>query len=136
MENKFKNLFACIVLLIIAFTSNYSFAQSLQFCEDVSSDGIPIKASTVFNICSKGGYLKCLTSLPYRVGTSSVNYEVYRIDYDGNEKYDNTIYQEVDPSWTWFYKEITFYDEGRYNIYVYDSSKNFLASAQIRIQYY
>lgn len=136
MKNKQKIITAGFVLLIIILLNNYSSAQSLQFCEDVSSDGVPIKASSVFNISPKGGYLKCLTTLPYRVGTSSVNYEVYRVDYDGNEKYDNTIYQEVDPSWTWFYKEITFYDEGRFNIYVYDSSKNFLASSQIRIQYY
>ncbi len=131
-----KRSFAIILTFLFINLANFGYSQSLQFCEDVGSNGVPIKPSSVFSIESKGGYLKCLTSLPYRVGTSNVNYEVYRIDSEGNEKYDNTIQQAVDPSWTWFFKEITFYDEGRYNIYVYDSDKNFLASQQIRIQYY
>ncbi|HMS34035.1 MAG TPA: hypothetical protein PKC91_08110 [Ignavibacteria bacterium] len=131
-----KNFLVCAVIVLCFVLSNPVFSQSLQFCEDVSKDGVPISASSVFNISTKGGYLKCLTTLPYRINTSSVYYEVYKIDSDGYETYDNTIYQEVDPSWTWFWKEITFYDEGRYNINVYDSEKNFLATAQIRIQYY
>lgn len=124
------------VLTILTGQLSNSYSQSLQFCEEVTSDGVPVKASSVFSINSKGGYLKCLTSLPYRVGTLSVSYEVYKIDADGNETYSNTIYQDTDPSWTWFWKEISFYDASGYNIYVYDSEKNFLASAQIRIQYY
>ncbi|MDZ4712223.1 MAG: hypothetical protein SGI89_07835 [bacterium] len=133
----YSKLFIAVsfTILLSGFSANL-YSQSLQFCEDVTSDGIPIKASSVFNISSKGGFLKCLTSLPYRVGTNSVSYDIYNIDYDGNEKYSNTIYQDVDASWTWFFKEITFYDEGRYNIYVYDADRNFLASSQIRIQYY
>lgn len=136
MKSLIRNITVVGVIVIITLLSNESNSQSLQFCEDVSSDGDPISSSSVFNIGTKGGFLKFLTKLPYRVGTSSVYYEVYRIDGDGNEKYDNTIYQDVDPSWTWFWKEVTFYDAGRFNIYVYDSAKNFLASSQIRIQYY
>lgn len=131
-----RNLSLAISIFLFLFLSNFSYSQSLQFCEDVSSDGVPIKASSVFNIGSNGGYLKSLTSLPYRVGTSSVSYEVYKVDSDGVESYDNTIYQDTDPSWTWFWKELTFYKAGRYNIYVYDADKNFLASSQITIQYY
>ncbi len=131
-----KRYFGIALTVIFLSLGNTAFSQSLQFCEDVGSNGAPIKPSTVFDISNKGGYLKCLTTLPYRVGTSSVSYEVYKIDSEGNEKYDNSIQQTVDPGYTWFWKEITFYDEGRYNIYVYDSDKNFLASQQIRIQYY
>ncbi|MEO8447016.1 MAG: hypothetical protein ABI528_05940 [bacterium] len=131
-----KILISISFILLLSGLSANSYSQSVQFCEDVTSDGVPIKASSVFNISTKGGFLKCLTSLPYRIGTKSVSYDIYNIDYDGNEKYSNTIYQDVDASWTWFFKEITFYDEGRYNIYVYDADRNFLASSQIRIQYY
>ncbi len=130
-----KTKFIICALLAFVFIGSAS-SQSLQFCEDVSSDGAPINASSVFNISSKGGFLKLLTTLPYRVGTTSVSYEVYRIDSDGNENYDNSIWQDVEPSWTWFWKEVTFYDAGRFNIYVYDSDKNFLASSRITIQYY
>ncbi|MEO8664933.1 MAG: hypothetical protein ABI462_05495 [Ignavibacteria bacterium] len=131
-----KRSFVTVLTLLLLCISGITSSQSLQFCEDVGSNGAAIKPSTVFSISTKGGYLKCLTTLPYTVGTSSVSYEVYRIDSEGNETYDNSIQQTVDPGYTWFWKEITFYDEGRYNIYVYDSDKNFLASEQIRIQYY
>ena len=136
MKTIIKSILSVSVFLLLFFTSGISSAQSLQFCEDVSKDGVPIKTSSVFNIGSEGGYLKCLTSLPYRVGTSTVSYEIYKVDSAGNETYDNTIYQDVDVSWTWFWKEITFYKAGSYNINVYDGDKNFLAAAQIRIQYY
>ena len=131
-----KRSFGIALAVLFLSFADFANSQSLQFCEDVGSNGAAIKPSTVFSISTKGGYLKCLTTLPYRVGTTSVSYEVYRIDSEGNETYDNSILQTVDPSYTWFWKEITFYDEGRYNIYVYDSDKNFLASEQIRIQYY
>ena len=135
--NSYNKLLAAVFVIIVSFNfSKVSFSQSLQFCEDVSKDGVPISASSVFNISTKGGYLKCLTTLPYRIGTQTVSYDVYKVDSDGIESYDNTIYQDVDPSWTWFWKDITFYDAGIYNINVYDGEKNFLASSQIRIQYY
>lgn len=128
-----KIILAAILLFVFAGNSS---SQSLQFCEDVNSDGVPIKASTVFNISSKGGYLKFLTTLPYRVGTSTVSYEIYRVNSDGTENFDTSIKQDVDPSWTWFWKEVTFYDSGTFNVYVYDSDRNFLASSQLTIQYY
>jgi hypothetical protein len=136
MRSNIKILLTGIIIFVSIGLNNIVYSQSLEFCEDVSDDGTPINASSVFNIDTKGGYLKCLTILPYRIGTASVSYEVYKVDSEGNESYDNTIYQDVDPSWTWFWKEIIFYDEGRYNISVYDGDKNFLASSQIRIQYY
>lgn len=133
-----KRLFiiGSLIGLLFSFTSNYSFSQTLQFCEDVTEDGKAVTPSSVFNISTKGGYLKVLTTLPYRVGTASIIYEIYKIDDDGYEKYDNTIYQDADPSWTWFWKEITFYKAGLFEIEVYDGDRNFLTSGQIRIQYY
>ena len=136
MKKNIGSVLSVFTFLIIFNLCNTSYSQSLQFCEDVSKDGVPLNTSTVFNISSDGGYLKCLTTLPYRVGTTIVSYEIYKVDADGYETYDNTIKQEVDPSWTWFWKEITFYKAGSYNINVYDGDKNFLASAQIRIQFY
>lgn len=137
MKSQIKKLVSvCFIIFLILFISNNSNSQTLQFCEDVSKDGEAITTSSVFNINTEGGFLKCLTKLPYRVGTTEVSYEIYKVDADGVETYDNTIYQEVDPSWTWFWKEITFYKAGRYNVNVYDGDKNFLASSQIRIQYY
>lgn len=136
MKNKinlFKYILTVIVFLLCA---NVSFSQLLQFCEDVGTSGSPIGESSVFNISEKGGYLKFLVSLPFRVGTKAVSYEIYKVDDDGYETYDNSITQDVEPSWTWFWKEVTFYRAGRFNVYVYDGDRNFLTSSTIRIQFY
>ncbi|MBK8982779.1 MAG: hypothetical protein IPM38_10785 [Ignavibacteria bacterium] len=134
-----KRIFFIAAFLIISAVSgsyNSASSQTLYFCEDVDSEGYAISESSVFNISSKGGFLKFLTRLPYSIGTTSVSYEIFLVDTEGNEKYESTIYQDVEKSWTWFWKEVTFYNAGRYNIYVYDGDKNFLTSSQIRIQYY
>jgi len=49
--------------------------------------------------------------------------------------YDNTIYQDVKPNWVWFWKQITFYDDGVYNIYVYDEDGNYLVSNTLEIEF-
>jgi len=128
-------LLSGVFTLITLFCVNHSYSQSLQFCESVSNDGYPVSESSVFTISEKGGFLKFLVKLPYTIGTNKVTYEIYKIDSDGYENYDNTIYQDVEGSWTWFWKEVTFYQAGRYNIYVYDGDKNFLTSEIVRIQY-
>ncbi|HRB00158.1 MAG TPA: hypothetical protein PK294_06960 [Ignavibacteria bacterium] len=134
-----KKLFFITALLSVIFLSGTYCevkSQSIQFCEDVDSEGMPVSESTVFNISSKGGYLKFLVRLPYKISTSSVSYVIYKIDGDGNENYESTIYQDVEGSWSWFWKEVTFYDSGVYNIAVYDGDNNYLTSGQISIQYY
>jgi len=136
MKAVFKLTLTCSVFfLFFGFESNAS-CQSLQFCENVSSNGAPIAESSVFNISDKGGYFKFLVTLPFTVGTQYVNFEIYKIDSEGNETYDSTINHDVDPSWTWFWKEVTFYEPGRYNVYVFDGVKNLLTSAQVRIQFH
>lgn len=136
MKTKINNIRLFFLFLIFACSVNVSLSQTLKFCEDVTQDGEPVEASSVFNISEKGGYLKFLVNLPYRVGTSSISYEIYKIDDDGYESYENSIIQDVEPSWTWFWKEVTFYKAGRFKVYVYDGDKNFLASSLVRIQYY
>jgi hypothetical protein len=105
-------------------------AQRLYFCEDVSSDGDPIGASSSFTIRNEGDYLKFLVKLPYEVGCRSISYKIYR-----NGDYDNTVYQDTERSWVWFWKEISFYKTGEYDIYVYDCSDNLLASNTLRISW-
>jgi hypothetical protein len=136
MKTMVRALLTCIIITVIFNPGNYLHSQSLQFCEDVSQSGAPIKAGNIFYINDKGGYIDLLTTLPYRVGTKEVTYEIYAVDTEGNESYDNTIHQDVDESLTWFYKEITFMKAGRFNVYVYDGDRNFLTSSQVTIQYY
>lgn len=121
-----------ISLLALAFfvLSGKSNAQSIYFCEDVSSDGYAIGESSVFNISRDGGFLYVLVRLPYEVACRSVRFEIYK---GGN--YDNTVYVDTEKNWVWFYKKITFYSSGNYSFYAYDCFDYLLTSGSVKIQY-
>jgi hypothetical protein len=53
-----------------------------------------------------------------------------------NGDYDNTIYQDTERDWVWFYKQITFYKPGNYSIDVYDSYGSRLVTGYVKVQYY
>ncbi|MGA2667670.1 MAG: hypothetical protein ABSF32_02005 [Ignavibacteria bacterium] len=127
-----KKLFTLsLMALTLMILSSTVRAQTIYFCEDVDRDGYAIHASDVFNISRDGGYLKVLVRLPYTLGCRSVSYEIYR-----NGDYDNTIYQDTERDWVWFYKEITFYKAGNFSIDVYDSYGTRLVTGYVKIQFY
>jgi hypothetical protein len=105
-------------------------AQSIYFCEGVDDDGYAINEASTFTISDDGGYLYVLVRLPYEVECNSVRFEIYR-----NGDYDNTIYLDTDSDWVWFYKQITFYKRGTYDIYVYDCDDYELANGTVKINY-
>ncbi|KAA0210007.1 MAG: hypothetical protein UZ04_CHB001000231 [Chlorobi bacterium OLB4] len=127
-----KKILIALVFILAASTvvTAVSSAQSLYFCEGVDSDGYPINESSTFNISRDGGYLYVLTRLPYRVDCRSVSIVIYR-----NNEYDNTIYVDTERDWVWFWKQITFYKSGDYDIYVYDCNDYLLTSGYLRINY-
>jgi len=116
-----------IALLTLAGTTN---AQSFYVCEGVDNDGYPITESDVFNISRDGGYVYFLTRLPYDLACRSVRYEIYR-----NGDYYETVYQDTERDWRWFWKKYTFYKAGNYDIYVYDCYDYKLTSGYVKIQY-
>ena len=117
------------VLTISVSLIDFSFSQSIYFCEGVENDGEPINESSVFTIPENGGYLYVLVQLPFEIDCGEVAIEIYR-----NGKYDNTINMDTEYNWTWFYKQITFYKSGEYNIEVYDYCNNeFIASGTVEI---
>ena len=118
-----------ISLLIFVFTSTIT-SQSIYFCEGVDDDGYAINESSSFTISRDGGYLYVLVRLPYEVECTSVRYEIYR-----NGDYDNTIYLDTEDDWVWFWKQITFYKRGTYDIYVMDCYDYELASGTVSINY-
>jgi len=71
-----------------------------------------------------------LVRLPYEIECNSVRYEIYR-----NGDYDNTIYLDTDEDWVWFWKQITFYKRGTYDIYVLDCYDYELAYGSVKISY-
>jgi hypothetical protein len=73
--------------------------------------------------------------LPYSINCREVRYEIYKVGRSGRETYDNTIYQDTERDWSWFWKKVTFYDVGKYNVYVYDCYDYLLTSGSVRTQY-
>lgn len=130
-------LLTVLSVLVIGLTASTSplNAQTLYFCEDVDDDGYPENSSTSFTIPSSGGWLKFLVRMDEEIDCKQVKYVIYRTTRTGKEKYDTTIYQDVEEDWVWFWKKITFYDEGKYNVYVYDDNDNFITSGTVRISY-
>lgn len=126
-----------ILVFILGLESKYTSlqAQTLYFCEDVDEDGYPENESSSFTIPSSGGWLKMLVKLDDEVDCSQVKYVIYKVTRSGKEKYNTTINQDVEENWVWFWKKITFYDDGNYNVYVYDKYDNFLTSGSVRINY-
>jgi hypothetical protein len=126
----FRKLLAAslFTFALMAFINTQASSQSMYFCEDVDSDGYPISESSTFNIGSNGGYLKVLIRLPYELNSYTAKYVIYR-----NGDYDNTIYQDAEKDWTWFWQKITFYKSGDYDIYAYDGNDNLLTSGYLRI---
>lgn len=122
-------IFGIVALALLAFAGS-SKAQSMYFCESVSSDGYPVGESSVFNISSNGGYLDVLVKLPYALNCSSVRYELYL-----NGNYETTIYQDSKTNWEWFYQKITFYKSGSWQIYCIDCYDATLASGTLKIQF-
>ncbi len=126
-----KKIFALSVIALALFAfSNNSKGQSMAFCESVDNNGNPIGQSSTFNIGSNGGYLDVLVNIPYNLNCRSIRYEIY---YNGG--YDNTIYQDSQNNWQWFYKQITFYKSGTYQIYCIDCNETTLASGTLTIQF-
>jgi hypothetical protein len=126
--------FSFFALMLFVLTNNLK-AQSMYFCESVSSDGYPVTESSTFTIGSSGGYLDILVKLPYELNCRSVRYEIYKVDSYGSETYSTTISQDTERNWVWFYKQVTFYDSGKYNVYVYDCGDALLTSGSVRIQF-
>jgi hypothetical protein len=122
-------IFSAAVICIILFSMSVN-AQSIYFCEGVDDDGYAINEATSFTIPRDGGYLYVLVRLPYEIDCSSVKFEIYR-----NEKYDNTIYLDTEENWAWFWKQITFYKRGTYDIYVLDCDDNEITSGSVKINF-
>ena len=121
-----------VLYLITIFTAFFPSlnAQSLYFCEGVDDDGYPINEASSFTIPDDGGYLYVLVRLPYEISCSSVKLEIYR-----NGNYDNTIYVDTDEDWVWFWKQVTFYKRGTYEIYVIDCFDVELTYGSLKINY-
>ena len=131
-----KKILLAVFLFLAVFSIGEAYSQTLYFCEGVDSRGYPITESQTFYIPSGGGYFYFLVRLPYAVDCYSVSYDIYEVYSDYTEEYNTTIYHDdLTPSWTWFWKKVTFYRSGYYHVYVRDCNGYNLTSSYVQIYF-
>jgi hypothetical protein len=118
--------------LLQFFIPIYLFPQQVIFCEGVDRTGNPKNSSTEFTISNGGGFVKILVRLNKKVESHTAVFDVYRI-VNRKEIFDNSLSMDIFPALTWFYKEITFYKEGDYHVYVYDEKDKMLGLGEVKI---
>lgn len=122
--------FVTAALLSISFAS---FSQALSFCEKADASGKPVNANTAFTVAKNGGPVTMLFTVPAGSKLTSVSFDVYKID-NGKEVFQSTLKQNVSGSQNWVAKQMTFYNEGRYRVYVFDEQDKQLARAEVLIK--
>ena len=129
-----KKLFTTgAVFLFFLFVTVNAKSQVLYFCDGVSKDGKPINELSVFTLTTDSGVVYFLVNLTEEVNTTEIHYTLYSLDDSNNENYETAIYQDVDKTWMWFWKPITFFKPGKYKIYVYTKEGNVLTSNTLKV---
>lgn len=121
-----------LVIILLLFIPTLLSAQQVFFCESVDRLGIPKNASKEFTIGSDGGFIKILVKQNKEIGSENVVFDVYKLE-NGKEHFNNTLKMSIQPAVTWFYKEITFFKSGDYNVYVYDERDKLLGVGTVKI---
>jgi hypothetical protein len=140
-KNKYiimKKIYALSVsFLFVLLFSAVTYSQTLTFCEGVDEKGNAIKPSSTFYVSPEGSYFYFLVSLPEKVGCTHINYDLYLVSSLGDETFLRTVEQDgMETTWTWFWKEVTFYWDGEYKVYAVDCNGKKLASANVTVKYY
>ena len=120
-----------ILLMLIKFSS----AQySLTFCEGITTEGKPIKASNSFMIGHTGSILKLLLKADNRLNSEQMDFRIYYINDSGKEEELSKLPQNVQPNWNYAWKEVVFFDAGTYRVKVYNSKGSYLTSANLSVK--
>lgn len=106
-------------------------AQDVIFCEKVAKDGTAINPSGYFSISKKGGFFNVLVKHKNSIASEEVTFDIYLM-VNGKETFVNSVKMKVNPESTWFYKEITFYKQGVYHVYVYNEKDRFLGVGKMQ----
>lgn len=114
----------------ISFTGH---AQSLSFCQKLDASGNPANPSTEFTVGKNGGPVLFYFVPPQSFASASVNFDVYTLQ-EGKEVFKVTLKQSASGSKA-VAKQMTFYDAGRYRIYVFDDKDKQLAKGELTIKH-
>ncbi len=124
-----KRISLSILFLLLA---NFSFSQSLIFCEKVS-DGKAEKPSHVFRIGKDGGFFQFLVLLDSPVNTTEVKMDIFKVDETGKETFDATVSTKVEREYVWFSKEVNFFKSGDFTVYVYTAEDKLLCTGMVKV---
>ncbi len=128
-----RKFYLIAVLFFLFFSTGIS--QALHFCEGVTEKGQPVNSSSTFKIDKKGGYFYFLVQLPYRIQCTSAKFKIYRVGPSGNLTFDTSISTDTEKDWTWFWKQVTFYKPGNFEVEVVDCNGNSIVSGRVTIEY-
>jgi hypothetical protein len=121
-------LFRLLIILFILPSSVFS--EDVIFCERVDASGHYSNSSDRFKISNKGGFVKILVNYKRRINTQFVIFDVYSLK-DGKENFENSIRMNTNPFNNWFYKELTFFKQGEFIVYVYDERDQMLGIGKV-----
>ncbi len=125
-----------VVLTGLFLHSVFSNAQySLVFCEDVSTDGKPMMVSNQFMVDADGGVLKYLLRTDDKFNTDQLDFRVYYMNDAGAEEEIQRLPQQIEPEWTYAWKEMVMFDPGLYRVKIYTAKGTYLTSANLTIKH-
>ncbi|MCS6991336.1 MAG: hypothetical protein NZL95_05690 [Chitinophagales bacterium] len=105
-----------------------AFAQGLSFSAGEQARG---ENPSTFVVASDGGAINIFFALPASAQATEVSFDIYRVS--GNkEQYHATVKSPVSARKT-ADKQVWFYDEGRYRIYVYDEHDRLLSKGEFTV---
>ena len=115
------------------FFSVAAFSQALSFSEKLDGSGNPVDPGNVFTVNKNGSPISLYFTMPAGFTGTSVNFDIYRID-EGKEVFHSTMKQAVSPSQKSVVKQMTFYDAGKFRVYVFDEKDKQLAKSDLTIK--
>jgi|GEM_PF-2715883 len=122
----------CYLFILPLLFSAVVSAQTLTFCDYVSSEGECSGEETAFYSDSASIDVKVKITMTEAVNTNRVDLKIYKM-VDSVETYDATIPIDVQTDWGWFYRGVVFYEDAQYKIYAYKADGTYLCSGTIDI---
>ena len=122
-----------ILFFFVCLLAAPAFSQTLVFAEKVDASGKAVNQNVMFAVGKSGGQVTFLFTLPSAANLPSVNFDLYKLE-GGKEVYQSTMKQAVNANQKWVSKQVTFYNEGRYRVYVFDDADKQLAKAELTVK--
>lgn len=115
------------IFLVIILLTSITYGQVIYFCTGVDNNENPIHPSNDFWIGNNGGYIYILLKLPQFCNTHKVYITIDSLDQTLEPWKFFKGWADCDPSLKDIYFKITFYNAGRYSVYIDDERKEPIA---------